>query len=1639
MKIFRTILKIFLWFIVSIVGLLLLVSVLVYTPPVQNFIKDKAAAAVSESLGMDLSIGRIRLRFPIRLSVDNTTLITTGGDTLTRVGHLGVGVAVGPLFHGEVLVPRLEITDVGANYRDTVSNTHLAGTVGSLVVENASARLFKKSVDIGNIQLDRTDISLDLGESRTVPDTTAADTTSSFAWTVGLRRLGIDGLAFRMRTSPEITELETAIGKIRLRDLEADLGSQEVNLGSLRIDDGAYTYLTDTVTVAVTEEAVPSGSLPAKTETAGESLPWTVRLGRFELRDNSARYGTLYGEPADGLDPSHIEIDALNLWIDSVYNRGTDIAATIGSLTLHERSGLEITEGKGRFSTDSAAIVLDNLELRTAASRIRITANAGASLSDMEASAPLSAKISADIGMSDVLLAYPDEVMQKALGGKSLVFNTDISGTLGNISVRTVHAQMPGHIDLEANGNLRGMPDTEQLSGNISLGGSFTDLGFIKEFLPDSSRNSIGFPENMTLAGTAAATGSAYAVDLGFTADSGRIDIKGNFDTESEIYDADIAVADFPLGTFLPQDSLGIASLTLSAKGSGLDPVADGTTADISANISAFEYNGYDFAGISLDASLNEHLLNGNISSTGTGLQLRLGIDGELRDSLYAVNLKGPVSKVDMRAMGFSNEPLGISLFLDAHATARMADTLYHANIAMDTVRFTHGARTERSGLITISADAAGNSVKAGLTAGDLRLDFVSPESPSSLAEGFVGVTDVLLAQIDSLDVDMRPVQQTLPEFKLDISAGRNNPLREYLRSTGTDFNKISLSAGNGPDSPIRAGAIVEGLRTGGMTLDTLNVWMRQRDEKLAYAVRLRNRPGNLNKMALIVVAGDVAGNTVKTNVMQRDRADNTGFRFGITTELLDRAVRATMTPQNPVFAYRNWSVNDGNYLTYHFDKRIEADMRIEGANDSQFFRITSSDREDMPPGSIQLDIAGIELAELFAFIPSPPPVEGTFSGNGVVGLSDPIIKGDLTLGIQNLRYNNQRVGDISLGAMANTDTDNIWQLGMNMAANGSTVITATGSHDAMDTGTLDMKITVPGLPLELANPFLPADMARVKGEMYGDLAITGTAGHLKMDGGVNFKDTKLTVPMIGTTYGLSEDRITIGDGKVVFKDFGLIAPNKQKLSLDGNIDIKDLSAIRADLRLFASDFEAVDSPRSGGSQVYGKAALDIDMTLRGLLDALVIRGNINILSRTNIHYTLRDSPFEVENIKQDIVTFVSFADQETWAESDSTTLRRQSGVDVLVNIDIQEEVEAIVNLVESGNSRIELEGDGALTFMMNNQGDTRLSGRYTLSGGIVVYSLPIIPEKAFSIDDGSYVEWVGDLTKPSFNITATEVAHVKVVDKDKTSRTVKFNVSIIVSNSLEDMAITFDLAAPGDAAIQNALQMQTPEQRSTEAIYMLITNTYLGEGGGQSNLGDVNQQIGDFVSRELNQWARNNLKGVELSVGIDSVDDNDGTSHYDYSYSVSKSLFEDRVKVTIGGSVSEDPSAGNMSENLVDDVSIEYRLAKRDNMFLKVYRYNTQESILEGEVTETGLGFVLRKKMNRLRELFRLTPDPEKRRERQKAREEQRRIREELRRAEEENIRQEDGGSDRQPENDGQVPTAPGEAAISTTVKEDE
>ena len=409
-------------------------------------------------------------------------------------------------------------------------------------------------------------------------------------------------------------------------------------------------------------------------------------------------------------------------------------------------------------------------------------------------------------------------------------------------------------------------------------------------------------------------------------------------------------------------------------------------------------------------------------------------------------------------------------------------------------------------------------------------------------------------------------------------------------------------------------------------------------------------------------------------------------------------------------------------------------------------------------------------------------------------------------------------------------------------------------------------------------------------------------------------------------------------------------------------------------------------------NMTHGGAGTKLYTTAGSRFKKLCIQNKLNLLDAsvrhlgTDINYVMQDSPMDVKERPQNIVTFVSFRELDSQGQEETSQAIRIGGMDVLVNVDINNDVQAAVDLSADGNNRIDLKGGGNLTYTMNPLGDVRLSGKYVLSGGSVRYNPPVISQKIFKITPDSYVEWIGNIADPAFNITAVETVRANVSSDGQDNRTVNFDISINIRNSLDNLEVSFGLSAPEDLTMQNQLNSLTAEQRANQAMNLLIYNTYTGPG----TTAKVNSEnpLNSFIQKELNQWAQNNLKGVDLSFGINSYGEDDPNGQRtDYSYRLSKNLFSNRVRAVIGGkfSTDADPSQ-NLKENLIDDISLEYMLTKRDNMYLKVFRHTGYESILEGEITETGVGFVIRKKLLRLGDLFKSTKPKAKKQKRDEA-----------------------------------------------------
>ena len=114
--------------------------------------------------------------------------------------------------------------------------------------------------------------------------------------------------------------------------------------------------------------------------------------------------------------------------------------------------------------------------------------------------------------------------------------------------------------------------------------------------------------------------------------------------------------------------------------------------------------------------------------------------------------------------------------------------------------------------------------------------------------------------------------------------------------------------------------------------------------------------------------------------------------------------------------------------------------------------------------------------------------------------------------------------------------------------------------------------------------------------------------------------------------------------------------------------------------------------------------------------------------------------------------------------------------------------------------------------------------------------------------------------------------------------------------------------------------------------------------------------------------------------MGLDNTTNAAGQSHTDYSFSFAKRFWNNRLSVQLGGKVSTGAEMEGQQQSFFDNVTMEYRLSPTSNKYVKLFYNQNVYDWLEGYTGEYGGGFVWKRKLDKLTDIFKPTPSPSRR-----------------------------------------------------------
>ena len=1273
-------------------------------------------------------------------------------------------------------------------------------------------------------------------------------------------------------------------------------------------------------------------------------------LKQFLLSGTSASYDTGAAKPVEGFDASHIAVRDVSIGLDSLLYKGRDMKAVIREFTMNERSGLSVTSLTGRAFSNDSIISVPGLKLQTPHSEIDLSAHTYWELVNIPTTGRLSANLNAYIGKEDVMLftgGLPDS-FKEAYPFRPLVIRAGTDGNLKEMQISRFTADLPGAFSLEGGGILENLADSITRSGTIDLKMKTQNLNFLTGLSGEVPNGTLVIPDSMNLVAQVDIKGPEYKANLHLKEGQGAMNVNAALNTATEVYKADLKIDNLQLHHFLPKDSIYELSLSAAADGRGLDVMSYRSYAKLDLALDRLHYAQYHLSNVHLTGALKGALVTANLTSDNELLKMTTDAKYNLAHSYPDGKVTVDVTRLDLHELGLMPEPM------------------------------------KRPLAFNLSAEARQNRVFTHFISGDMKLNLSARSGVNPLISQSIRFVDVLMKQIDEKELNHAELRKALPTAVLSFSAGKENPLAYFLATKNMSYHDASMKFGMAPDWGINGKAAVHALKVDTLQLDTVFFTVKQDTTLMKLRAGVINGPKNPQFSFSTTLTGEIRDRDAELLVDYKNGKGETGVLLGVNARPLfegqgkGNGIAFTLIPEKPIVAFQQFHFNENhNWIYLHKNMRVYANVDMWD-EEGMGFRVHSMQGDTVSLQNIDVEIRRIRLQEITSVLPYFPEVTGLFSLEAHYIQTEKDLQLSAEASIDELTYERQRIGDIALGATWLPGEQGKQYLNAYLNHDQVEVLVADGKLLPTRTGkdSLEVNTTLEHFPLRVANAFIPDQMVTLSGDMDGNLNITGSTEQPLINGELVLDSVAVFSSQYGARFMFDNRPVQIKNNRLLFDKFAIYTTSKNPFTIDGYVDFRDMSRPMANLNMLAQNYTLLDAKRTRESLVYGKVFADFRATVKGPLDGLNMRGNVSLLGNTDVSYVLTDSPLTVQDRLGSLVTFTSFSDTTTVVRQEVPTVSL-GGLDMVMMVHIDPSVRVKVDLDASNDNRIELEGGGDLSMKYTPQGDLTLTGRYTLSGGLMKYALPVIVAKEFAIDNGSYVEWTGNPMDPMLNFKATDRTRASVSEGENGgSRMVNFDVSVVVKNRLDNLSFAFDVSAPEDATVQNELTAMGAEERGKQALYIMVMKTYLGTGpigGGGGGLGKLNMgsALTSVLSSQINSLM-GNLKNASLSVGVEDHDDSEtGSKRTDYSFRYSQRLFNNRFQIVIGGKVSQGENATNDAESFIDNISLEYRLDRTGTRYIRLFYDKNYESVLEGEITETGVGIVLRKKLDKLSELF--------------------------------------------------------------------
>lgn len=1313
---------------------------------------------------------------------------------------------------------------------------------------------------------------------------------------------------------------------------------------------------------------------------------WEFALNEVELENTRFNFNDEHAAPIDkGIDFKHLSLNGIDLLVSDIKLIDKGVDCKIERLNLKEQSGFTVNEFYTEANVTPSGIITQNLKIKTNHSDIDgnvtfLTKNY-ASLANFIEDVKIKSHFSTT-KFSGKDLFYFAPTMEGF--NKSIDFEGEIKGEINNLKARKFSFVSDDGTRFRGKIDLSGLPDPDDMFWHVDVKELITTKEKIETFplFPLEEGNYVSLPDNFRHLGALRFNGNFTGFHHDFVAYGKLNTAIGKVSTDVSVkikegmpyYKGKVISNHFHVGRLagIPKE-MGEVTMNIDVDGKGFNK--DQLDADFKGKMQQIVVKGYEYNNVDVNGHFKDSEFNGYLAVEDENIGFDFNGSVNLRGKQPEFHFISNIKDAKLAKLNLIDSKQKLKTRFSTQVEVNLIGN--HVDNLVGDIKIMNSEYEDLIDTIIVDSALIESKIKnnirninitSGLLDAEVNGEFYFEELGKFISNFFVRYVP---SQIDETHTIINLSHDL--EFMVHL---HNSDLIEKIYVPHVDFSDHTIFEGNynSKSHILSINANSPFINAYGLKVTNIKLQSRTNEKGFDFEVMANKIAQNDSVyMDNFKVDSYLEKDSALTTVSWDNTRDSVKNKGQINFSTIFNGFDSYRGAFNNSYAYIGdslWTIKDRNSILKDTAQLLISSLSISSGNQQI---LIDGRLSDDPFDQIDVLLKRFNLKSIEKLIPSNIiQLEGVINGVASITKQNKELIYTSDLKFDKLRVNHSLLGKGELQAGWNSTNQSLSVDGEFYRDHVPTILFSGNYYPNKLEEKFDILFQLHQTELSMFEEYIKDNITDLNGVANAKIKLTGQPKKPKLNGNITLQNIAFTVNYLNTTYFSKYCKVNILPDMISFDNVEISDTRTNKAYANGTIFHQWFKDVSIDIGLDAHNFLVLNTTEYDNNLYNGRAFVSGFVSVGSYNKHMLIDAEIKTEKNTVINIPLDDNQDVVEN------NFIEFVSKD----SSDIELKVEEEIDLTnieMNFDMEITPDAQVRLVfdDKIGDVMRSTGTGNITLNVSNDGDLNMFGNYTVKDGDYLFTLQNVINKRFDLEEGGTIKWSGSPYEAEINLTAVYRLRARLYDllvnidtSDIYKKRIPVDLKLKMQNQMMNPDIGFDIDLPtADEDTKNKMNSvlyvsdkeENIQELNKQVFSLLVLNSFVSPPGSEAAYGHANvgsTTSSELLSNQLSNWLSKISNDFDIGVNYRPGDELSGD---ELELALSTQLFNDRVVVDGNFGVGGNQNVSSTSEttnNLIGDISVEYKISKDGKLRAKAFNNSNQFSFQNNNSAYTqGLG----------------------------------------------------------------------------------